>query len=71
MKHNRNLDEAERLYQKVLDLELELGRTKDAENARKNLDHVRLFLDNLDDPEQLKKKILALQGEDAMFDGEE
>jgi tetratricopeptide (TPR) repeat protein len=71
MKHNRNLDEAERLYQKVLDLELELGRTKDAENARKNLDYVRLFLDNLDDPEQLKKKILALQGEDAMFDEEE
>ena len=71
IKHNRNLDEAERLYQKVLDLELELGRTKNAENARKNLDYVRLFLDNLDDPEQLKKKILALQGEDVMFDEEE
>lgn len=71
IKHNRNLDEAERLYQKVLDLELELGRTKEAENARKNLDYVRLLLDNLDDPEQLKKKILALQGEDALFDEEE
>lgn len=71
IKHNRNLDEAERLYQKVLDLELELGRTKNAENARKNLDYVRLFLDNLDDPEQLNKKILALQGEDVMFDEEE
>ena len=70
LKNNRDLDEAERLYQKALDLELELGRTRQIEHSLQNLELTVLIRDNLDDPEQLKQKLLALQGEDVLFDEE-